>query len=146
MIARGDMGVELPAAKVPRIQQEIIKMCWKTNTPVITATQMLDSMTQNSLPTRAEVTDVSVAIRSGTDAVMLSGETAAGSYPVEALKMMDRIISYTEAHGVRVRRNDIILRDFAQAVAGAAAAIVQGFRTTCGMSVELLQGAGVDAR
>lgn len=72
MIARGDMGVELPAARVPRIQQEIIRLCWEHNTPVITATQMLDSMTTNSRPTRAEVTDVSMAIKEGTDAVMLS--------------------------------------------------------------------------
>ncbi|MEN8199363.1 MAG: pyruvate kinase [Thermodesulfobacteriota bacterium] len=96
MIARGDMGVELPAAKVPRIQQEIIRKCWERNTPVITATQMLDTMTYNSRPTRAEVTDVSVAVKGGTDAVMLSGETATGSDPVNVVRTMASIICEEE--------------------------------------------------
>lgn len=96
MIARGDMGVELPAAKVPRIQQEIIKLCWQMNTPVITATQMLDSMTINSRPTRAEVTDVSTAIGEGTDAVMLSQETATGIDPVNVVRTMASIICEEE--------------------------------------------------
>lgn len=96
MIARGDMGVELPAAKVPRIQHEIIRMCWQENTPVITATQMLDSMTYNNRPTRAEVTDVSVAVKDGTDAVMLSGETAAGMDPVNVVRTMASIIREEE--------------------------------------------------
>ena len=98
MIARGDMGVELPAARVPRIQQEIIRLCWELNTPVITATQMLDSMTHNSRPTRAEVTDVSTAIREGTDAVMLSQETATGVDPVNVVRTMATIISEEEQH------------------------------------------------
>ncbi len=98
MIARGDMGIELPAARVPRIQQEIIKLCWQHNTPVITATQMLDSMTTNAIPTRAEVTDVTVAIRSGTDAVMLSGETAAGNDPVNVVRTMASIITEEERY------------------------------------------------
>ncbi len=98
MIARGDMGVELPAAKVPRIQQEIIRMCWESNTPVITATQMLDSMTRNTRPTRAEVTDVSVAVRSGTDAVMLSGETAVGVDPLNVVRTMASIICEEEQY------------------------------------------------
>lgn len=98
MIARGDMGVELPAAKVPRIQQEIIRMCWEHTTPVITATQMLDSMTRNTRPTRAEVTDVSVAIRSGTDAVMLSGETAIGVDPLNVVRTMAAIICEEEQY------------------------------------------------
>lgn len=96
MIARGDMGVELPAPKVPRIQQEIIRLCWEMNTPVITATQMLDSMTTNSRPTRAEVTDVSTAINEGTDAVMLSQETATGIDPVNVVRTMAAIISEEE--------------------------------------------------
>lgn len=100
MIARGDMGIELPAVKVPRIQQEIINLCWKYNTPVITATQMLDSMTVNAIPTRAEVTDVTVAIREGTDAVMLSGETAAGHDPVNVVRTMASIITEEERHHV----------------------------------------------
>jgi pyruvate kinase len=102
MIARGDMGVELPAVKVPRIQQEIIRMCWESNTPVITATQMLDSMTHNTRPTRAEVTDVSVAIRSGTDAVMLSGETAVGIDPLNVVRTMASIICEEEQYSTGV--------------------------------------------
>ena len=98
MIARGDMGVEIPAARVPRIQKKIIDLCRQANTPVITATQMLDSMTVNSRPTRAEVTDVSVAVNEGTDAVMLSGETAAGINPVNAVRTMATIISEEESH------------------------------------------------
>ena len=98
MIARGDMGVELPAARVPRIQQEIIRLCWKMNKPVITATQMLDSMTIHSRPTRAEVTDVSVAIREGTDAVMLSQETASGYDPVNVVRTMSSIIREEEQY------------------------------------------------
>ncbi|MCB2181019.1 MAG: pyruvate kinase [Desulfobulbaceae bacterium] len=98
MIARGDMGVELPASTVPRVQREIIRRCWQANTPVITATQMLDSMTFNYRPTRAEVTDVSVAIREGTDAVMLSGESAVGVDPVNVVRTMSSIISEEEEH------------------------------------------------
>lgn len=98
MIARGDMGVELPAEKVPRIQQRIIRLCWEMNTPVITATQMLDSMTTNSRPTRAEVTDVSMAVREGTDAVMLSQETATGVDPVNVVRTMASIICEEERH------------------------------------------------
>lgn len=98
MIARGDLGVEIPASHVPWIQQSIINKCWDKNTPVITATQMLDTMTTNSRPTRAEVTDVSVAIREGTDAVMLSGETAAGVNPVNVVRTMASIICETERH------------------------------------------------
>jgi pyruvate kinase len=98
MIARGDMGVELAASRVPGIQRDIIRKCWDSNTPVITATQMLDSMTTNYRPTRAEVTDVSTAIREGTDAVMLSGETAAGVDPVNVVRTMSSIVSEEEKH------------------------------------------------
>lgn len=98
MIARGDMGVELPAARVPRIQERIIHLCWELNTPVITATQMLDSMTTNARPTRAEVTDVSMAIKEGTDAVMLSQETATGIDPVNVVRTMASIICEEERH------------------------------------------------
>lgn len=98
MIARGDMGVELPAARVPRIQDGIIQLCWELNTPVITATQMLDSMTTNARPTRAEVTDVSMAIKQGTDAVMLSQETATGIDPVNVVRTMASIICEEERY------------------------------------------------
>ena len=96
MVARGDLGVELPVEQLPAIQEELIYKANCAGKIVITATQMLESMINNPIPTRAEVTDVSVAISQGTDAVMLSGESAAGSYPVEAVEMMCKIAVETE--------------------------------------------------
>jgi pyruvate kinase len=96
MIARGDMGIAVPIYQIAVIQKVIIKKCNAKKKPVITATQMLEHMTEHSRPTRAEVTDVANAILDGTDYVMLSAESAAGKYPVESVRMMDRIIKYTE--------------------------------------------------
>lgn len=96
MVARGDLGVEVPMQKVPGIQKMIIKECRKHAKPTIVATQMMESMMQNSTPTRAEVNDVANAVLDGTDAVMLSGETSVGKYPVEVIRIMDSIVREVE--------------------------------------------------
>ena len=108
MVARGDMGIAVPIYTIPVIQKMIIKKCNRKNKPVITATQMLEHMTEHSRPTRAEVTDVANAILDGTDSVMLSEETAAGSYPVEAVLMMDKIIKFTETYEPDLKKETTI--------------------------------------
>jgi len=97
MIARGDLGVSMPIYKIPFMQKDIIRRCIQHKKFVITATKMLESMTQHVRPTRAEVSDVANAILDGTDFVMLSAETAAGLHPVEAVSMMRQIVEFTES-------------------------------------------------
>src|SRR3712207_4898870 len=96
MVARGDLGVEMPPERVPAIQRLILRTARTTGKPVVVATQMLESMIQAPTPTRAEASDVATAIYDGVDAVMLSAESAAGRYPIEAVRIMDRIIAEVE--------------------------------------------------
>ncbi len=103
MVARGDLGVEIDVAEMPVVQKRIIDTCQRWQKPVIVATQMLDSMQRSNRPTRAEVTDVANAILDGTDACMLSGETAVGTYPIETVQMMNRIMISTERSRIPAR-------------------------------------------
>lgn len=132
MVARGDLGVEMPLDQVPILQKEIIKMANAKRIPVITATQMLESMTQHSRPTRAEVSDVANAIFDGTDAVMLSGETAVGKYPEKAVEVMVQIIKTAEANltvrSERLRKNLSAVFSIPDAISHAASMIAESGR------------------
>lgn len=125
MVARGDMGIEIPAEYVPIIQKQLIHTCNLLGKPVITATQMLDSMQRNPRPTRAEASDVANAIFDGTDAIMLSGETAAGEYPVAAVQMMDKIALHVEESSLFQNKTQSLHNDNKQITETIGSAAVQ---------------------
>ncbi len=119
MVARGDMGVEVPFEQLPGIQKKFIRKCYQSGKMVITATQMLESMTHNLMPTRAEITDVANAVFDGTSAVMLSGETTVGDHPAEVVRVMDRIVRRAESDAFEIGSFDRIRYDRSDSIVNA---------------------------
>jgi len=143
MIARGDMGVEIPFEELPRIQKDLILSSYTAGKPVITATQMLESMIHNARPTRAEITDVANAIYDGTSALMLSGETAIGAYPIKSLETMSKIAEHTESHidyasfSVKRRSSDFTELNITNAISDATCKAAQDLKASAIVAVTL---------
>jgi len=128
MVARGDLGIECPMEELPIIQRRIVQMCIRLGKPVIVATQMLESMIENPMPTRAEITDVANAVFEQTDAIMLSGETTIGRYPVECVEVLDRIAVRTERSGGAGYAKWAILEDARQKTVSSAVVLANSLR------------------
>jgi pyruvate kinase len=139
MVARGDLGVELPAERVPAIQKRIVRSCRRQGKPVVVATQMLESMIESPVPTRAEASDVATAIYDGVDAVMLSAESASGKHPLEAVSMMDRIIQQVEADPLYRQLIDASHHPASTGPVGMAEAVCSAMRAV----VSLLHAAAI---
>lgn len=144
MVARGDLGAEIPFEQVPAVQDKIVRRCWLAGKPVIVATHMLESMIKNPMPTRAEVTDVAYAATSRTDATMLSGETAKGDHPKKAVEAMSRILHETEQHLQPVSIDDITCDTSNVGARSKAAALMA--QTVGASAIIVLTKSGLTAR